>query len=63
MSTNLDQTIRALKKAPEAVFSVSSDLKDEAVASELRDVQNTVKKLLRQRRSDVAIVVLAEPKK
>jgi hypothetical protein len=63
MSSNLDQTIRALKKAPEAVFSVSSDLKDEAVASELRDVQTTVKRLLRQRRSDVAIIILVENKR
>jgi hypothetical protein len=60
MSTNIDQTIRALKKAPEAVVSVSSDHKTAAIDEQLREVQSVVRRLLRQKRTDVAIVILAD---
>jgi hypothetical protein len=63
MSANLDQTIRALKKAPEAVFSVSSDHKTAAIDEVLRDLSSVVKALLRKKRCEVTILVVSDPLK
>jgi hypothetical protein len=63
MSTNIDQTIRALKKAPEAVVSVSSDHKTAAIDEALRDLSSLVKALLRKKRCEVTILVVSDPLK